>query len=1311
MNQPEQSSAGDRINREQRRLDAADGKIDATIKAGDDAERLTATYVERVNDVQGRVAKLREYLSRQNDRESSHWQRARDACDEIERGLLLELNAIDERTLPEYAQRFNERVDAYLATLEPLTPPETKPVYGPEPMRGMRETNEHEAAVQALENARRSYLVNEERVKTVTVRNDIEYTALSVGSEKGYVPYLESLLREVQDRDEWLWDGSEEARKERMLLRSAAGALERNLTALEASLDANAHVADTLAYERLRSLYAQRSARFTQLLAGADLDLSNSELLDAERAGEQAEKTLARMTLDEALAWSEGLFVTMTVSLKPSADEAHAHEVVANAIKRALETKLAEEKATSIDDPAKRADYARNAIRVSKLFTGRSGPLAARLTDIDLGSRMAREAMQFDNLALRYAEKQSHTIDALNRDIDAKRGSVLARIASLPEAVRNHREVQAMVTTLLQPFRLVPQLSQQYAILRMLEAQFTGAMPPDVQGELQTKLADPLEAASRGFETFLNRKRNLIAVDKGALTLEALQQAVGDPPLTPEQTEAWRLLSEIEGYRGMGDREWQQLAVVGKVSAMIAAGVAVGVATGGLGIVASALAGGAMMTAVGAALDDEGVDSVREGARKYGTEFVANTATMGLARYLGAGRTAWQLRQAGKLGEAGGVGGVLKAASQRGGLQNLSKFDDVARFGTRFAGATIEGAADTVVGATIDTYWRDEADFLSNLENNAMFFGLAYAEFLGPMRRGLRDLPGGHVDRIARTTDVINAKRGELHALCQKAGIATDGVMTADRVEDALASVDDPQVRAEIEKTAGELRQLGDEFLDELKEAAGDLGDAGSESGVSETARPRSGAEATKLERAKIVAPYLEYLTAYPDVPDSVRLEIAEALVGPLSPEQIRAILLAHSRGGEIGNLTFEQVRLRQEDLKKAFGDSDHIRLLIESGVCGNAPTAPVQPLGRLKPPPPPPTPRNKAAAPSVTVSKAPPPPPAPRHNKAPVPSSAPAAAPQVAPVAAPRVDFASMYAEGNPLIVRDSSGKVVGKGLLARGGKSGWQMYRDDGTKFDVDHSMTFTVDIPDASARPSVAPHPAPQSSVVRPTPTPMPVASNAPSSAANSRLPRPPPAPPSNANKKQSAAPNTPAPTIDADDESLRSVRDPNNPSIPSLAPTVPKTASPVPRQSPAARSSPSLPSSKPSATPSVAPNVVQAPRAMITAQYFGVKNLDSLVGKTLQLDDGTVCTITRAYDPWNEPDGKQTSEMRVDVSGSEWSGTLFARKKQSGDGVEFFVRRTAEQTEHRVRTFEGQPAKPKPKKKSKSLVQTLRDILDI
>src|SRR3989338_114878 len=234
--------------------------------------------------------------------------------------------------------------------------PERRKQASPEKKENKSPQEQNSAESVRNEQRMQSYTQAERKAATRPIENDIEYKTQRIDASLGYVPYLEALLREVTDKDEWFGDSADEQAKEKVLLKSAVDAVRGNLETFRGELE-NSTDKSSRAYERLRALYTERSARLTELLANVDENYENTELRDTEAAVKQAQETIKHMTTEQAIDWVARMMAQIDANNWQSKGLKETFGKLAIACRQAMQMKLAQEKTEAMKDPKKAKDY------------------------------------------------------------------------------------------------------------------------------------------------------------------------------------------------------------------------------------------------------------------------------------------------------------------------------------------------------------------------------------------------------------------------------------------------------------------------------------------------------------------------------------------------------------------------------------------------------------------------------------------------------------------------------------------------------------------------------------------------------------------------------------------------------------------------------------------------------------------------------------------------------------------------------------------------------------------------------------------
>ncbi len=122
-NGPEQAG----VDAEQRRIDALDHKQDRKVDVGATdrtPEELGELYLNKTNDLQGKIRDLQRQADVLRDKRDPNWQTLENSCIETEQGLLSLLKTIDEKNVSHKANEFTEQVLRLTTKIEAAKNPE-----------------------------------------------------------------------------------------------------------------------------------------------------------------------------------------------------------------------------------------------------------------------------------------------------------------------------------------------------------------------------------------------------------------------------------------------------------------------------------------------------------------------------------------------------------------------------------------------------------------------------------------------------------------------------------------------------------------------------------------------------------------------------------------------------------------------------------------------------------------------------------------------------------------------------------------------------------------------------------------------------------------------------------------------------------------------------------------------------------------------------------------------------------------------------------------------------------------------------------
>lgn len=649
--------------------------------------------------------------------------------------------------------------------------------------------------LQEMDGAMLSHAQQDDDANAAHLTDDFEdnYSLEAPPAGSGSILYFEKALAAANDGD--FWDDPE---KEQAILENIRVNCQINLRIFSEVLDqGRPKERETAEYETARQTYLKASMRLVELSASVDEAFENSGARNVEAAMQTANDLLPHMTLTEATRWTFALCEKIDENDFQSEALATDYQKLFSVVKGHLAGKLSEERGQSDYGP-----YANACLTLAELFSGRSGSIDDNLRDSTWAAELAREAADTGKIT---AELVNQSSSLLGEQL------VLAKVFQEEKAetltwlrAQNNPAMNKSIEILSSPTGGIEDLAAAEAIMIQVTYLKDGLPSPN-ESELtemvQKYMGAFLSGAQGQFEDYLKET---------AKSPGTMQNELGIH-LEPYQVAGLNLLTDIQGY---GFWEWSDnsvaMAKVGaKIAACIAAGVAVAVATGGLGLVAGAIAGGAAVTASNAVMSGKGFEDGALGfVDAYGKEMLVNTATMGTARYLAAGRAIYQLRRAGAIETVFVRNGravvlspeakqVLSLAGQKNGMQAIAGLDEGLGVGGRLTGASLEGLADVSIGSSLDTLFTG-GTFTENLQNNAMFFGLGLGfEFGGPAMK--RTLQGAEVaddvtlNRVHRVNEEKVQLQQRLLTLCEDNNLNPNELVEILRSGGPLPEVQNPE--------------------------------------------------------------------------------------------------------------------------------------------------------------------------------------------------------------------------------------------------------------------------------------------------------------------------------------------------------------------------------------------------------------------------------------------------------------------------------------------------------------------------------------
>ena len=110
------------IQKKQLKVDKMDGQADGVVRGrtGEETNKMTSVYIDRVNDVQARIRFALKRTEVQKDMRADHWQQLEDTCDQIEAELFSEIAAMDYTYIrnSSHAHVFNTRITDFFSQID-----------------------------------------------------------------------------------------------------------------------------------------------------------------------------------------------------------------------------------------------------------------------------------------------------------------------------------------------------------------------------------------------------------------------------------------------------------------------------------------------------------------------------------------------------------------------------------------------------------------------------------------------------------------------------------------------------------------------------------------------------------------------------------------------------------------------------------------------------------------------------------------------------------------------------------------------------------------------------------------------------------------------------------------------------------------------------------------------------------------------------------------------------------------------------------------------------------------------------------------
>jgi len=837
--------------------DAREGKTPEGADRKESAERSPQQYSFQARESLDKLRNLRErILRREGVRNDEEFLRAVAECDEKMRILHNLLQESDSKEVETYRARVDDFIKRCSERLE-------------------------QSPEQRLRGRLRTFLKNREASTNLTTTPYLNYSLIPVtwqgtGKEEicmtqfftenreqlGYLPFLKKLL--VKERDGTLAEG--DAKKQFAVIKNASSAVDARLYELNATLQLLGTVPPGTDAEQTETMLAKEALRndsreLAEIFAGIHGDTSKS-VQNAGRAALLAERLMQDMDLPHAIDYVFSLDEKTTYWTKASTRQTQKDFFAG--CRGILEKKLAETRRAPPTDIALHHTYDLACIKLAEWYRSQgtldpgSNPTyvearnlpkcRAEFADNDFAARMTMNTLHFENLVLQFTERKLKKENPLRHRIQEKRAKVdpiLADIAQMRDPavqqVLQSPPYQQMQKMIRKEARTNEELIQQYSAISQLES-LIEAKPLTEEmlvAEVNGLLLPYMDEARNAFQAFL---------DTGALgrTADEIDAAIGYPPLSHEGRKAYELLKDIQGlgYLRLSDDSWGNVQVASRMAVIAAVGIGVGVATGGLGLFASAAIGGLASTGTALIMEGRAYESPEEAVKELTTDVALNTATAGLGRVLRAARYAAFLR-GGKPATQ-----VFAMALEERGLRELATRETL-RGLNRFVVSSAEGVANAAAGAGLDTALRG-TDFIASLQYNLLFFapmhlGTEYSanirSLLGRILQSGESLPPAEAQSFARMSLAITEESIAFRRSCAQAKVDPQNLLTAEHPESLLASVPNAERQALLAGRKGLLARDA-ELQAKIAEVTG-----------KETAPPEPQARKVTFEESSKMAP------------------------------------------------------------------------------------------------------------------------------------------------------------------------------------------------------------------------------------------------------------------------------------------------------------------------------------------------------------------------------------------------------------------------------------------------------------------------
>lgn len=575
----------------------------------------------------------------------------------------------------------------------------------------------------------------------------------------GYAPFLTEMAIDFEDTD--LYGYEEEA----LLAKEAVEKTAENLLEIRGIRDSlegilqkipekertgDAYGALLERFEEIQKIYLQDSEDFLRISANIGNDFEeNDDFINPEMTNEILSSYLESLPYDEAFAYVQESLERMDDNYFQTDKAKAVYGVFANTAQTALAQKLNEQQISN--DPA----FVQHSLDMALLFTDRSTDIPSHLENPEFAIDRLEEVLDMDFLAEKFSQKEL--------PLRTKTKSLVEEVQGYDEYSYFHEDQKEILSIDLEKASL-SELAQAFTVAKIMKAQ---------KEQESYSIADIEQEALDGSLSFLRRERQkfLGFLDSGSgSSLEEVSAKTG-VSFSDEQGRAFALLNDIAGYGSLNlsDETWGGIREGTKIVGVIAVAVAVGIATAGMGTLATAAIAGGTMTVANAAIMDKGYSSAGE----LGMDLGVNALSFGAGKALMVGNKLMGARNLGLLSKKSAFQvfkrslGVGKSA--REATKIALRIDEAAVAGSRLQGLRFAGTemvADQAIGVGLEAqketilrgtdFWTNFGTFMAD-PTMLVFAGFGLGMNLRGFKKFAKDANAQDLNTLHST--IRNAKR------------------------------------------------------------------------------------------------------------------------------------------------------------------------------------------------------------------------------------------------------------------------------------------------------------------------------------------------------------------------------------------------------------------------------------------------------------------------------------------------------------------------------------------------------------------------